>query len=95
MLLPELVEHVGRIEARVVAQLARDDLQCFCVRVDEELRLARYAARVVAQVAADLHVDGAPARHHRLVLDGAPHNHDGIVKAALSLRNELHMHTKG
>lgn len=94
MLLPELVEHVGRIESRIIAQLAGDDLERFCVRVDEELRLARYPASVVAQVPADLHVDGAPARHHRLVLDGAPHNHDGIVKAALSLRNELHMHIK-
>ncbi len=52
VLLAQLVEHVGGVEAGVVAQLPRDDLQCLGERVDEELRLARDGARVVAQLPA-------------------------------------------
>jgi hypothetical protein len=45
--LAELVQHVGGIEACVVAQLPRDDLQRLRVRVDEQLRLAVDRARVI------------------------------------------------
>ena len=52
VLLAQLVQHVGGVEAGVVAQLARDDLQRLGKRVDEELGLARDRARVVAQLPA-------------------------------------------
>ena len=52
MLLAQLVQHVGGVEAGVVAQLARDDLQRLGKRVDEELGLARDRARGVAQLPA-------------------------------------------
>lgn len=90
MLLPEFVEHVRCIEARIVAELPGDDFQSLGVCVDEQLRFSRNAPGIVAQMPADLHVDGATPGHDRRILDGPPHNHDGIVETALGLRNELH-----
>lgn len=49
MLLAQLVEDVGGIEACVVAELARDDLQSARKRDHEQLLPARYRARMVPQ----------------------------------------------
>ncbi len=52
---------------------------------DDELLLAGNGAAVVAQVFGQLHVDGPAARHHRVVLHGAPIQRDlpqlGHIKA--------------
>ena len=89
MLLPELVENVGGVEAGVVAQLPGDDLEGLGHGADDELLLAGDGAGVVAQVLAELHLDGAAARDDGVVLDGAAHDHDGVVQRALGLLHEL------
>ena len=40
-------------------------------------------------VPAELHVNGTATGHHRGILHGSPHNHDGIMQAALCLIDEL------
>lgn len=49
MLLPELIEHICRIKASIVAQLPWNDLQCLGIRIDEQLRLASNCAGVIPQ----------------------------------------------
>lgn len=86
----QLVEDVGGVEAGVVAQLARDNLQRLGKRLDDGLLLVRdVLVGVVVQVRRDLHLDGAAAADNRPVLDGALDNHDGVVQRALHLGNEL------
>lgn len=50
VLLAELVQDVGRVKARIVTELTWDDLECLRVRIDEQLRLARYRPGVVSQI---------------------------------------------
>ena len=38
---------------------------------------------------ADLYGNGATSSNHRRIFDGSAHNHDGIMKRALCLINEL------
>ncbi len=47
---------------------------------DDELLLAGNCAAVVAQVFGQLHVDCPAARHHRVVLHGAPIQKDFLVR---------------
>lgn len=47
VLVAQARQHVGGVEARVVTQLAGDDLQRARVRVDKHLRFARYRARML------------------------------------------------
>ena len=89
MLLPELVENVGGVEAGVVAKLPGDDLQGLGHGANDELLLAGDGAGVVAQILAQLHLDGAAAGDDGVVLDGATHDHDGVVEGALGLLHEL------
>lgn len=56
MFLPELVQDVCGVEAGVVTQLSRDDLQRLGHGPNQQLLLARYGARVVPQVLAELHL---------------------------------------
>ena len=56
VLLAQAVEHVGGVEARVVAQLAGDDLQRPREAVHEELRLARDGPGCVPQLPAHAQV---------------------------------------
>ena len=89
VLLTQLVEYVGGVEAGVLAQLARYDLEGARQRRYDHLLLAGNGARVLAQEARRLHLDGAAARHDRVVLDRAAHDHDGVVERALGLLDEL------
>mmetsp|Transcript_45072 Transcript_45072/g.75199 ORF Transcript_45072/g.75199 Transcript_45072/m.75199 type:complete len:221 (-) Transcript_45072:886-1548(-) len=89
MLLAQLVEHVGGVEAGVVGELARDHLQGLGVSVHKELGLARDGARVIPQVSRHFHIDRSSAGHHRCVLHRASYNHNSVVQAALRLFDEL------
>lgn len=60
----QLVEDVGGVEARVVAQLPGDDLQGLGVRSDEQLLLSRDGPGIVAQVLGQLHLDRSSTRHN-------------------------------
>jgi len=89
VLLAQLVENVGGIETGVVAQLAWNDLQTLGDGGDQKLLLAGNGARVVTQQLGQLHFDGTTSGYNRVVLDGAAHNHDGVVERALRLLQEL------
>lgn len=59
----QLVEHVGSVNAGVVADLTGDDLERFGEGGDDELLLALDGARGVAEVLGDLHLrEGRRAR---------------------------------
>ena len=59
MFLSQFVKDVGGVEAGVVAQLSRNDLESASHRSDQQLLLARNRSRVVAQVLAYLHLNRA------------------------------------
>lgn len=89
VLLTQLVEYVGGIEAGVLAQLTRYDLERARQRRHDHLLLARDRSRIVAQVLGDLHLDGTAAGHDRVVLERTAHDHDGVVERTLGLLDEL------
>jgi hypothetical protein len=72
VLLAQLVQDVGGVEAGIVAQLPRNHLEGLGHSADDELLLAGDGAAVVAKILRQLHVDGSAARHHRVVLHGSP-----------------------
>merc|ERR1719348_1893624 len=89
VLLAQLVQDVRGVEASVVTQLASNHLESLGHGADDELLLARNGPAVVPQVLAQLHVYGATSSHHAVVLHSPPHDHDGVMEAALSLLHEL------
>mmetsp|Transcript_20838 Transcript_20838/g.54147 ORF Transcript_20838/g.54147 Transcript_20838/m.54147 type:complete len:254 (+) Transcript_20838:861-1622(+) len=89
VLLPQLVQDVRGVKPRVVAQLPRNHLERLRKATDDELLLALDLAGVVAKLFGQLHFNGATARHNSIVLDGPPHNHDGVVKRPLRFLDEL------
>lgn len=58
MLLSQLVQDVGRIEAGIVAQLTRDDLEGLGDRSNQQLFLASNGPGVVAQHLGQFHLNG-------------------------------------
>lgn len=86
----QLVEDVGGVEARVVAQLARDHLERLRERLDHRLLLVGdVLVGELVQVGGDLHLAGAAAADDQVVLDGALDDHDGVVQGALDFGDEL------
>ncbi len=93
VLLTEFVDDVGRVEAGVVTQCARNDLQSLCKRRDDELLLASNGACMCSEIIARLHLftsvldgcqsttdlNGTATSNNRVVLHGTTHNHNGIV----------------
>ena len=86
---PEFVNDVGGVEARVLRELAGDDLKTLSEGADDQLHLAADGARVLAQEVEELHLDGAAATDHRVDVEGPSHDHDGVVDGALGLGDEL------
>eukprot|EP00047_Mylnosiga_fluctuans_P001742 m.221713 g.221713 ORF g.221713 m.221713 type:complete len:557 (-) comp10637_c0_seq1:26-1696(-) len=89
VLLAQAVQHVGRVQAGIVAQLARDHLERLGVRADQQLLLAGNCTGIRPQELAELHLNGTATSNNGVVLDRATHNHDGIVQRALRLLDEL------
>ena len=78
MLLTQLVQDVGGVEAGIVAELAGNDLEGLGHGADDELLLAGDGAAVVAEVFGQLHVDGAAASDHGVVLHGSPYKNKNV-----------------
>lgn len=52
VLLPQLIEYIGGIEPSIITQLAGNDLQCLCIGIDEQLRLASNCPSMIPQKSA-------------------------------------------
>merc|ERR1719273_2434841 len=89
IVLPQLVQDVGRVEAGVVAQLPCDHLECLGHGSDDKLLLASDGSAVVAQVLGKFHVNGSTSRDNRVILHSTPDDHDGVVEGPLGLLHEL------
>lgn len=84
------VEHVRRVQPRIVAKLPRYDLQGFGETFDDALLLeGDVSVCEPVQVRRELHLAGAAAGDDAVVPDGALDHHDGVVQAALDLCDEL------
>lgn len=81
-------EHVGGVEAGVVAKLPRDDFERARECLDHGL-LLEVAVRVAVQVLANFHLGGATTSDYAFVLHAALDDHYGVVKGALDLADEL------
>ena len=90
MLDSQLRQDIGRVEARIVAQLAGDDFQRFGKRFDDGLLFpGNLLVGEAVQVARDFHLARAAPSHDAAVADGAFDDHDGVVQASLHLGYEL------
>mmetsp|Transcript_77198 Transcript_77198/g.226426 ORF Transcript_77198/g.226426 Transcript_77198/m.226426 type:complete len:381 (+) Transcript_77198:378-1520(+) len=89
MLLPQLVQDQGAVGAAVLCQRHGDDLQRAGKVVDHQLLLAGDGPRVLPQVAAQLHLDGAPATNDLGVPHGGLHDQQRVLQRALRLVDEL------
>lgn len=89
VLLTQLVQDIGRIEAGVLTQLSRDNLESPGHGPNELLVSALDIAGVVAQVLADLHVDGSTTSDDCVVLHRSADDHDSIVQRSLGFLHEL------
>ena len=83
VLLAQLVEQVGRIEAGVGRQLARNDLERLGKRRNHQLLLAGNRERVLAQASAQLELNRAGARHNALRRHCSARNHQRVVQRTL------------
>ena len=86
----QTIQHVCGVEAGIVTELTRDDLESLCEGFDDGLLLVGdVAVGELVQVGADFHFAGASAGDDALVLDTALDDHDGVVEGALDFGNEL------
>ena len=89
MFFPQFVQCESAVEAGILAQLSWDDLKGASVRGYQELILACDGQSMLSKEPAQLHLNCSAPRHDSIILDGSPHNHDGIMQGALCLLNEL------
>ena len=89
MAMAKLVEDVDSVEASVLAQLTRDDLQCAGKRCNKHLLLASNGARVLSKVLRDLHLDGTTAGDDGVIAQRSSDDHDGVVERSFRLFDEL------
>mmetsp|Transcript_40927 Transcript_40927/g.92111 ORF Transcript_40927/g.92111 Transcript_40927/m.92111 type:complete len:324 (+) Transcript_40927:144-1115(+) len=86
---PQLLQHVGRVEPGVLAELPGDHLEGLGEGVDDVLLLARDGAGLEAQRVGDLHLDGPAAGHHLPPHQPALHDAQGVVDRPVGLFDEL------
>ena len=89
MLLSEFVQCEGAVKASILTQLGRNDLEGTGICSYQQLLLACNGQSMLPKEAAQLHLNCPAPSHDGIVLDGAPHNHNGIMKGALRLLNKL------
>lgn len=86
----QAVEDVCSVEASVIAQLPRDDLEGFGEGFNDGLLLeGDVPVRELVQMRRHLHLAGTTPSDDAPVLDGPFYNHDGVVQAALNFGDEL------
>src|SRR5213593_2148145 len=89
VLLAELDQGVDRVQARVLRERARNDLDRIRERLDRDLLAAADARRVVPQAEGDLRRGRAPARDDLPVLDGARNDTRRVLEGPLDLVHDV------
>mmetsp|Transcript_40917 Transcript_40917/g.65780 ORF Transcript_40917/g.65780 Transcript_40917/m.65780 type:complete len:309 (+) Transcript_40917:423-1349(+) len=85
----KVIHNVSRIEPSVVRQLSWNRFKGFCKSSDHKLLLGVNRSRIIAQVLAQLHLNGSTSTNNACVLHSPLHHHQGIMQGSFSFSNKL------